>query len=230
YLYKPTEPKRKGGLTMMLFEPEESYGNSGRKPNISKEVLEKLEKAYKKKLEASPLSRGRGAGGEAFTPEQLLHYVYAILYSNTYRQKYAEFLKIDFPRIPFTTEYKLFVQLAELGEQLTDLHLLKSKSLNKPVAKYKGKGDDRVEKPRYDEERQAVFINEKNYFEGVSTEVWNYHIGGYQVMEKYLKDRKGRLMEDPAHYCKMATALQETILVQQKIDLLFNEVEKNIIS
>ncbi|MFM6344258.1 MAG: type ISP restriction/modification enzyme, partial [Dolichospermum sp.] len=68
------------------------------------------------------------------------------------------------------------------------------------------------------------------YFEGVSTEVWNYHIGGYQVMEKYLKDRKGRLMEDPAHYCKMATALQETILVQQKIDLLFNEVEKNIIS
>ncbi len=230
YLYKPTEPKRKSGLTMMLFEPEESYGKEGRKPNISKQVLEMLEKAYKKKFEASPLSRGRGAGGEAFTPEQLLHYVYAILYSNTYRQKYAEFLKIDFPRIPFTTEYKLFVQLAELGEQLTDLHLLKSKSLNKPVAKYKGKGDDRVERPRYDEERQAVFINEKNYFEGVSTEVWNYHIGGYQVMEKYLKDRKGRLMEDPAHYCKMATALQETILVQQKIDLLFNEVEKNVIS
>ena len=230
YLYKPTEPKRKSGLTMMLFEPEESYGKDGRKPNISKEVLEKLEKAYKKKFEASPLSRGRGAGGEAFTPEQLLHYVYAVLYSNTYREKYAEFLKIDFPRIPFTSDYKLFLQLAELGEQLTELHLLKSRSLNKPVAKYKGKGDDRVEKPRYDEERQAVFVNEKNYFEGVSTEVWNYHIGGYQVMEKYLKDRKGRLMEDPAHYCKIATALQETILVQQKIDLLFNEVEKSIIS
>jgi predicted helicase len=214
YLYKPTEPKRKSGHTMMLFEPEVSYGKDGRKPNISKEVLEKLEKAYKKK----------------FTPEQLLYYVYAILFSNTYRQKYAEFLKIDFPRIPFTTEYKLFVQLAELGEQLTELHLLKSKSLNKPVAKYKGKGDDRVEKPKYDEERQMVFINEKNYFEGISTEVWNYHIGGYQVMEKYLKDRKGRLMEDPGHYCKMATALQETILVQQKIDLLFKEVEKNIIT
>ncbi|MCA4897554.1 MAG: type ISP restriction/modification enzyme [Bacteroidota bacterium] len=232
YLYPPTEDKKKkGGIqSMMLFEPEESYGKDGRKPNISKDVLEKLEKAYKKKFEASPLSRGRGAGGEAFTPEQLLHYVYAVLYSNTYREKYAEFLKIDFPRIPFTSDYKLFLQLAELGEQLTELHLLKSKSLNKPVAKYKGKGDDRVEKPRYDEERQAVFINEKNCFEGVSTEVWNYHIGGYQVMEKYLKDRKGRLMEDPAHYCKIATALQETILVQQKIDLLFNEVEKSIIS
>jgi len=219
YLYKPTEPKRKSGITMMLFEPEESYGKEGRKPNISKEVLEKVEKAYKRKFQSKELS-----------PEHILHYVYAILYSNTYRKKYAEFLKIDFPRIPFTTEYKLFVQLAELGEQLTDLHLLKSKSLNKPVAKYKGKGDDRVEKPTYDEEKQVVFINKKNYFEGVSTKVWNYHIGGYQVMEKYLKDRKGRLMEDPAHYCKMATALQETILVQQKIDLLFNEVEKNIIS
>jgi predicted helicase len=213
YLYKSTEPKRKSGHSMMLFEPEVEYGNKGRKPNISKEVLEKLEMAYKKK----------------FTPENLLHYVYGILYSNVYREKYAEFLKIDFPRIPFTSNYNLFLQLAELGEQLTELHLLKSKSLNKPVAKYKGKGDDRVVKPKYDEERQMVFINEKNYFEGVSTEVWNYQIGGYQVMEKYLKDRKTRLMEDPGHYCKMATSISETILVQKKIDLLFKEVEKKII-
>jgi predicted helicase len=212
YLYKPTEPKRKT-QTMMLFEPEESYGKEGRKPNISKEVLEKLEKAYKKK----------------FTPENLLHYVYAVLYSNIYREKYAEFLKIDFPRIPFATDYKLFLQLAALGEQLTELHLLKSKLLNKPVAKYKGKGDDRVEKPKYDEERQLVFINEKNYFEGITPEVWNYHIGGYQVMEKYLKDRKGRLMDDPGHYCKMATALQETIELQAKIDSFFITVEKTVL-
>ncbi|MFM8912981.1 MAG: type ISP restriction/modification enzyme, partial [Flammeovirgaceae bacterium] len=159
----------------------------------------------------------------------LLHYVYAILYSNIYRQKYAEFLKIDFPRIPFTSDYKLFLQLAELGEQLTELHLLKSKALNKPMAKYKGKGDDRVEKPKYDEQRQMVFINQKNYFEGISAEVWNYHIGGYQVMEKYLKDRKGRLMEDPGHYCKMATSIAETILLQSKIDTLFASVEKNVL-
>jgi predicted helicase len=233
YLYKPTEQKRKT-QTMMLFEPEESYGKDGRKPNISKEVLEKLEKAYKKKFAPSPLplSPGRGVStgrGEGFTPENILHYCYAILYSNTYREKYAEFLKIDFPRIPFTSDFKLFLQLAELGEQLTELHLLKSKALNKPIAKYKGKGDDRIEKPKFDEERQMVFINEKNYFEGVSPEVWNYHIGGYQVMEKYLKDRKGRLMEDPGHYCKMATAISETILAQEKIDKLFVDVEKKII-
>jgi predicted helicase len=158
-----------------------------------------------------------------------LYYVYAILYSNTYRKKYAEFLKIDFPRIPFTSDYKLFLQLAEFGEQLTELHLLKHKSLNKPVAKYKGKGDDRVVKPKYDEERQMIFINDRNYFEGVSKEVWNYHIGGYQVMEKYLKDRKGRLMEDAGHYCKMATSLQETIELQVKIDSLFITVEKTVL-
>ena len=172
-----------------------------------------LEKAYKNK----------------FTPEQLLHYVYAILYSNVYREKYAEFLKIDFPRIPFTGDYTLFIELAKLGEALTELHLLKHKSLNRPVAKYKGKGDDRVEKPKYDEEKQIVFINSKNYFEGISEEVWKYHIGGYQVMEKYLKDRKGRLMDDPGHYCKMATAIAETILVQQQLDALFKQVEKNVI-
>jgi predicted helicase len=246
YLYKPTEPKRKSGHSMMLFEPEVQYDAKGRVPNISKEVIEKLEKAYKKKFNASPrpLSPGRGVSegrGEGFTPEHILHYCYGILYSNTYRQKYAEFLKIDFPRIPFTTDYKLFVQVAELGEELVQLHLLKHKALNKPVAKYKGKGDDRIGKLKYDEDRQSVFINtspspvergkggEVNYFEGISPEVWNYHIGGYQVMEKYLKDRKGRLMDDPGHYCKMATALSETISLQSEADKWFAAVEKSVI-
>ncbi len=218
YLYKSNESKRKN-QPMMLFEPEEKYDSKERKPNISKEVIEKLEKAYKKKFNSKDLS-----------PEHILHYIYAVLYSNTYREKYAEFLKIDFPRIPFTSDYKLFVELANLGEELTELHLLKHEALNKPIAKYKGKGDDKVEKPKYDEEKQMVFINDKNYFEGIAPEVWHYHIGGYQVMEKYLKDRKGRMMEDPAHYCKMATALLETIRIQKLIDNIFKNIEENIIS
>lgn len=217
YLYKPTEQKRKT-QTMLLFEPEESYGKDGRKPNISKEVIEKLEKAYKKKFQSNE-----------FTPEHILHYCYGVLYSNIYREKYAEFLKIDFPRIPFTSDYKLFIQVAAVGEELAQLHLLKHKNLNKPVAKYKGKGDDRIEKPVYNEEKQIVFINKTNYFEGITPEIWNYHIGGYQVMEKYLKDRKGRLMDDPAHYCKIATALHLTIQLQTKADELFPAVEKNVI-
>jgi len=218
YLYKPTEQKRKS-QTMMLFEPEMEYDSKGRTPNISKEIMVKLEKAYKKKFQTKEL-----------TPEHILYYCYAVLYSNTYREKYAEFLKIDFPRIPFTPDYKLFLQLAALGEELAELHLLKHKALDRPVAKYKGKGDDRIEKPRYDEEKQIVFINDKNYFEGIAPEVWNYHIGGYQVLEKYLKDRKGRLMDDPAHYCKIVTSLTETIRLQTEIDKLFLRVETAVIS
>jgi len=217
YLYK-TESKRRN-QTMMLFEPEAGYDDKGRLPNISLEVIEKLEKAYKRKF-----------GSKDLTPEHILHYCYAILYSNIYREKYAEFLKIDFPRIPFTREYKLFIEVAKLGGELTEFHLLKHKGLNKPVAKYKGKGDDRVVKPKYDEEKHIAFINEKNYFGGITPEVWNYRIGGYQVMEKYLKDRKGRAMEDPGHYCKIATSLSFTIELQQIADNLFKQVEKKVSS
>lgn len=217
YLYK-TKSKRKS-QTMMLFEPEAAYDNKGRIPNISLAVIEKLEKAYKKKF-----------GSKDLTPEHILHYCYAILYSNIYREKYVEFLKIDFPRIPFTGEYKLFIELAKVGEELTELHLLKHKALNKPVAKYKGKGDDQVKKPKYDEEKHIVFINEKNYFEGITPEVWNYYVGGYQVMEKYLKDRKGRAMDDPGHYCKIATSLSLTIELQLIADNLYKKIEKKVIS
>ena len=217
YLYK-TKSKRKS-QTMMLFEPETAYDNKGRIPNISLAVIEKLEKAYKKKF-----------GSKDLTPEHILHYCYAILYSNICREKYVEFLKIDFPRIPFTGEYKLFIELAKVGEELTELHLLEHKALNKPVAKYKGKGDDQVKKPKYDEEKHIVFINEKNYFEGITPEVWNYYVGGYQVMEKYLKDRKGRAMDDPGHYCKIATSLSLTIELQLIADNLYKKIEKKVIS
>ncbi len=214
YLYKSNEPKRKSGHSMMLFEPEVEYGNKGRIPNISKAVVEKLENAYKKKFQSKEL-----------LPEHILHYCYAILYCNVYREKYAEFLKIDFPRIPFTTDYKLFIQLAQLGQELTELHLLKHKSLNKPVAKYKGKGDDKIEKPKYDEEKQFLFINDKNYFDGVIPEAWGYTIGGYQVLDKYLKSHAEQLMKDPAHFCKIITALSGTLQFQQKIDNVYKNIE-----
>ena len=217
YLY-PTEQKKKGSIlqTMMLFEPESEYAKKGkgRIANIAPKIFEQLEKAYKKKP----------------SPEQILQYVYAILYSNIYREKYAQFLKIDFPRIPFTSNYALFLQVAELGEEIIELHLLKHKSLNNPSTKYLGRGtEDAVEKPIYDEKKETVHINEHRYFENVTTAVWNYQIGGYRVMERYLKERKGRQMDDPGHYCKMATAIAKTIELQEKIDKLFIKVDKRVI-
>ncbi len=215
YLYQTEDRKKKTHVQgMMLFEPETKYDSKNRIPNISPEVFDQLEKAFKKKP----------------TPEQILYYCYGVLYSNIYREKYAEFLKIDFPRIPFTKDFKIFSEMAELGEQLAELHLLKSKLLSKPIAKFEGGANDVIEKPSHDEENRLVFINNTKYFEGISTEVWNYHIGGYQVMEKYLKDRRGRQMTDPATYCKIATAIHHTIKIQKQLDGLYNKGEKDVIS
>jgi predicted helicase len=211
YLYKPSEPKKKSGFhgTMMLFEPEEEYDTLGRKPNIAPKVFAMLESAYR----------------QMPTPEQILYYCYAVLYSPLYREKYAEFLKVDFPRIPFTSDYNLFLLMAGKGEELTQLHLLKSKKLNNPLTKYWGKGEDLIEKPVYDEKNQCVFINPAKHFDGITREVWEYHIGGYQVMEKYLKDRKGRQMTDPATYCKIASALAETLKIQKELSEGFERIE-----
>ena len=215
YLYPSDQPKKKKNpfADLMLFEPAGKYAD-GKRVNICDKVFEQLLKAYKKLP----------------SPEEILYYVYAILYSNIYREKYTEFLKIDFPRIPFTKNYKLFFRLAELGKELSDLHLLKHDSLNVPKVRYWGRGKtDLIEKIIYYEKENTVQINENKYFENVTTEVWNYHIGGYKVMEKYLKDRKNRQMDDPAHYCRIATAISKTITIQSELDKLFSKVEKGVI-
>lgn len=187
---------------------------SEREPNIPPEIFEKLQSVYWQKP----------------TPEEILYYIYAIFYSNIYRETYAEFLKIDFPRVPFTADYELFKKLGYLGKQLADLHLLKSPALDPPAAKYQGsEQNDRIEKITYKENEQRIYINKDKYFEGVPPEVWNYHIGGYQVLQKYLKDRKGRIMDEAPRYCRIVTALSKTIEIQDKIDEIYPEVEKELI-
>ena len=191
----------------MLFEPQIDYGE--RKPNISPGLIEQLTRHFKK----TP------------SPEQIFFYIYAVLYSDIYRTKYSEFLKIDFPRIPFAKDYKLFGKMAEYGQRLADLHLLKSPELDPPIAKYQGKGDNRVEKLYYD--HSQLFINKDQYFESVEPEVFEYQIGGYQVCEKWLKDRKDRKLslDDIKHYCNIVTAIKNTIEIQNKIDNIYQKVE-----
>ena len=131
-------------------------------------------------------------GTPYFTPEQVFGYIYAILHAPTYRTRYAEFLRGDFPRIPLTATRAAFEALSALGWDLAQKHLLKSVPAN-PVA-YKGKGNNTVEKPRYAETEQAVYINATQSFAPVPEPAWNFHIGGYQVIDKYLKSRKGRTL------------------------------------
>ncbi|MDA8090646.1 MAG: hypothetical protein M0Z61_10585 [Nitrospiraceae bacterium] len=165
-------------------------------------------------------------------PEEIFFYIYAVLYSETYRTKYAEFLKIDFPRVPFTSDYKLFKNMAEYGNRLVDLHLLKSKELDLPIARYSIEGNNRGEKPRFDEKSGRVYINNEQYFEGISKEVWLYQIGGYQVCDKWLKDRKGRelSLDDIQTYCRIVTAIQKTIEIQKTIDGIYENIENSLIT
>jgi len=184
------------------------------KPNLVDWLLPKLRAAY----------------GFRPSPEQVVAYLYAVLYSPTYRKKYAEQLRTDFPRVPWTAEGKLFRQMARLGQRLIGLHLLDSPELDPPAAKYHGRGNDMIHQVRYDETTQRLYINPDNYFEPISPAIWTYQIGGYQVLAKYLKDRKGRRLDDPVLYLRIATAIARTLEVQGQIDALYPEVESNVLS
>jgi len=210
-LYLYLDANREG-----LFKDQEM---GDRQPNLNPELLTEL----------------TGAFGEQPATEDIFHYSYAILFAPSCREKYAEFLKIDFPRIPFTKDVKLFQKLAALGERLVDLHLLRSSELDPPIAHFQGKGDNKVQTGkkglRYDAETQRVYINEEQFVEVVSPQVWEYMIGGYQVCHKWLKDRKDRCLtlEEIKTYCRTATALSKTIEIQAEIDKLYPQVEKTLL-
>lgn len=183
-----------------------------KQPNLAEWLLPKLTAAYR----FSP------------TPEEVLAYVYAVLYSPTYRQKYAQELRIDFPRVPFTANRGLFRKMAALGQELIDSHLLR-KIPRIPGIKYQGRDGDKIEFVRYDPSTGRVAINSEKYFEGITPEMWEYQIGGYRVLEKYLKDRMGRPMDDPLRYIRIATAIARTIELQAQIDQLFPQVEDAVL-
>jgi predicted helicase len=184
-----------------------------RQPNFSLQFLKPVGETFKKET----------------TPEEIFYYINGVLYSTIYRTKYVEFLRTDFPKIPFTKNYKLFSKMGEYGKRLADLHLLESNELDRPIAKFQGKGDNKVEKVKYGQGK--VHINNGQHFEGISSEVWQYQIGGYQVCDKWLKDRKGKRLslDDIRHYCKVVTSIGKTIEVQKAIDEIISEVEKETI-
>jgi Type ISP C-terminal specificity domain len=160
--------------------------------------------------------------GYTLTPEAIFYYIYAIFHSPTYRSRYAEFLKIDFPRVPLTRDDALFRQLAAYGEQLVALHLMKSPNLDQPITQFVEQGGKAAVEPAHPKYANGkVTINKKgDGFTGVPEEVWNFYVGGYPVCAKWLKDRKGRTLsnEDISHYQRVVVALQETINLMAAID------------
>ena len=180
------------------------YSEDGsRIPNFKKENVDSIEKIVDKVL-----------------PENIFDYIYAVLHSPKYREKYKEFLKIDFPRIPYPKDKKQFKSLVELGEELKLIHLLESPKVNQFITTYPITGSNIIEKVEY--KNNKVFINEKQYFGNVSELVWNFYIGGYQPGQMWLKYRKGRTLtnEDIEHYQKIIVALVETDRIMKKIDTI----------
>jgi predicted helicase len=148
-----------------------------------------------------------------------------VFHSPGYRSRYAEFLKIDFPRLPLTGNLELFRALARLGGELVALHLLESPKLDQPITEFIGGRNPEDEKITWS--RNTVWLDKAQTtgFKGVREDVWHFHIGGYQVCEKWLKDRRGRTLtnDDLTHYQKIVVSLSETIRLMAEIDAVIEK-------
>jgi len=155
---------------------------------------------------------------DAFSPIDILDYIYAVLHSPTYRSKYKEFLKIDFPRIPYPKDADTFWKLVKLGSVLRQVHLLENPLVSKFITTYPINGSNEVTKLKFEVEK--VWINVDQYFDHVPQVAWEFYIGGYQPAQKWLKDRKGRVLsfEDIQHYQKIIVVLAETDRLMKEID------------
>jgi predicted helicase len=207
---------RGGGVTypLYLYPDENSLDKEEkRRPNLNLSIVQEISDKTGLSFTAE-----KQDDENTFAPIDILDYIYAVLYSNNYRTKYREFLKIDFPRIPYPENVEQFHKLASIGSLLRGLHLMEDVSPVMDLANFPTAGTNEIEAVNYKVEK--VYVNKKQYFENIPPEIWGYYIGGYQPAQKWLKDRKGRVLsfEDIEHYQKIITALKITIELQRQID------------
>jgi predicted helicase len=206
YLYNATENKKPNqNQNNHLFVKELQASYNERRENFAPKFRAFIDLKY----------------GHHYEPEEILGYIYAVLHSPAYRRRYAGFLKIDFPRIPWVDDRKTFEALAALGWALVQAHLLKDIPDEPPVEITRG--SDLVEKPTYNAPEQRLSINPQQYFAPVPADVWNFHIGGYQVLDKFLKSRKGRelSLDEKENIMNVVKVLRFTIGQMREIDAIW---------
>ncbi len=213
-LYLYTTPADTAGT---LFAQTETT----RQPNLNPQFIAALEEKLGLKFNPDgkvTVTSQVTVTSSTFSPEDIFHYAYALFHSPTYRVRYAEFLKIDFPRLPLTSDRALFFTLAAKGRELVDFHLLRTPKVDDFITTFPIAGNNQVERPLF--AAGKVHLNAHQYFGNVPEEVWNFKVGGYQVCDKWLKDRKSRTLsnDDLTHYQRVIVALQQTIRLMQEIE------------
>ena len=227
---------RRGGVNLFpLYLYPENNGQqtieetSERKPNLNQEIVNEIAK----KINLT-FTNEKETTENTFAPIDILDFIYALLHSRNYREKYKEFLKIDFPRVPYPKSKDTFWKLVKLGGEIRQIHLLESPKVEEYITGYPIDGDNtittKIGKKDWeltDEENQLgrIWINAEQYFENIPLVAWEFYIGGYQPAQKWLKDRKGRTLnfDDILHYQKIIVALYETDRLMKEIDKI--EVE-----
>ena len=184
-----------------LYLYTKEFGEEKKNPNLKKEEWQKFNDAV----------------GKETTPEEILAYIYAVLHSLSYRERYKEFLKVDFPRIPLPETAKEFNRLTAIGQQLIDLHLMNNAQSWKCTTTFPEVGSQQVDFQKWKDGQ--VWINDKQYFGNVPESVWEFYIGGYQPAQKWLKDRKGHILsfDEIKHYLHIIHALEETMKLMKEI-------------
>ncbi|OJV27936.1 MAG: DNA methyltransferase [Bacteroidetes bacterium 37-13] len=211
---------RRGGVNLFpLYLYPETNGQQSieqtaeRTPNLNMKIVNEIAKILELQFVAE-----KEQNESTFAPIDILDYIYAVLHSPAYREKYKEFLKIDFPRVPFPKDKNTFWKLVKLGGEIRQIHLLESPIVENYITQYPESGNNIVGKPVY--KNGNVYINDTQYFANVPETAWNFYIGGYQPVQKWLKDRKDRTLEfdDILHYQKIIVALTETDRLMKEVD------------
>ena len=193
----------------LYLYPDEQELDKTRRVNFERKLYVKLQKMANHPAHGKP------------DEVQVFDYIYGVLHCPAYRETYAEFLKIDFPRIPWPTTPDEFWDVSAKGAELRELHLMEPASIGATPFPFTGDGDNEVGKPRFEDGR--IWINDGQFFADAPPVSWDFYIGGYQPAQKWLKDRKDRALsfEDVKHYQRILKILSETDRIMKTIEMSF---------
>lgn len=195
---------------LWIYEGAGNLFGASKKSNLKPEFETALEKCYKKKD----------------LTEEIFYYIYAVLYCPKYREAFAEQLQIDYPKVPFTNDYKLFKTISEIGQSLSELHLLTSKELSKPLIKFNGKGNNKVTEIGFNEAEEKLFINPTQYFTGISKEMWEWEVGKNKPLQRWVKNAKDKELglNETIEFGKICSAIKLTFDKQTEVDKQYETI------